>query len=1091
MTILYSYGANNKKLSQEMVALTNVYRRVNNKRELLLHDLISRIANEHAAHMCRTNRLTHESPGGSLKKRLVNVGFDVESIGENIAQQENDDYEELARMWMKSKLHRNNILGNFEYTDAATCRNGKNRYWIQIFGKLRNNEEKNDDEIIEEEDKEFPIRRNIKLTKVKNDFNNIKRGSNANLNNYNNRRNIYNKNTDDYNDEIDEIDGGNEIDDSNNVKRDSNANLNNYNNRRNIYNKNTDDYNDEIDDSNNVKRDSNANINNYNNRRNIYNKNTDDSNDSNNYINNSNDIGNSYIGNIKDRGYVDNIKQIKEKSSMLKYIESLPDKNIVKISGGAPNSIKNRINDFEKSLDDIESCFISGLCKAETSDKDVEEKYTRNQDYKLPKKNIFYKTDDKNINDEKDSNIINSNINDEKDQNINDENIINSNIKDQNGDLNTNNLNIIYENLDDQKLNCKNLNCKKFKDKIIKNMVVEIEPPIAMTSSEIKSVINKIKTVTKVLDKTITVTKTVNKLETMKIPPVTLTEKKNEVKTPSSRHSLFTVTKDVTLTSTSQHYVTVTITRSIPPITVMQSVPTIQNVRSNSVSVEKPMTVTIEKPKTITIEKIKTIPEPVFSTIIREVDNNLPIKSDNLLGIFNNFQRISKRHNNKDNLKNIYNKLNSLDNLKNNSDELISNYGIDLISENNDIDEEDIEDVRRKHERKRKRKGIFNKQIRHGKNIRNKRIYDLPNKRVYDSSSTKSEEFDLETNSSKQRGDTFENKSDENRLNKGEALVKDIVNALRNSINNNTKDDKLTMLIKKIISPIKDKESSGKKQENRNSGYLSTLDSDPRANNLNDLNDLNNTSNIINNHRIINFNNNYRTKDSNNNHIDNNYSTKDSNNNHRTNHLDNNNYSTKDSNNNYKTLDISNNSNNNYSTKDSNNNYNSMDPNNNYNSMDPNNNYNSMDPNNNSNNNYKTLDISNKHTPRNTISSYIMKDPANNYSTKNFGADLNSKHNNDQGNNYTTAINSNSLSLSTTNKPENFLDSRISTEPNGNNEMLTEDDLIFIKNNLCLLTNTCDIPRYRDQRKLSGLKNGLGQNNTKDKLEISNPLFIT
>jgi hypothetical protein len=39
-------------------------------------------------------------------------------------------------MWLKSKGHRKNILGNYDYTAVTTCRaRDGNRYWVQVFGK--------------------------------------------------------------------------------------------------------------------------------------------------------------------------------------------------------------------------------------------------------------------------------------------------------------------------------------------------------------------------------------------------------------------------------------------------------------------------------------------------------------------------------------------------------------------------------------------------------------------------------------------------------------------------------------------------------------------------------------------------------------------------------------------------------------------------------------------------------------------------------------------------------------------------------------------------------------------------------------------
>lgn len=130
-----------ESLEDGMLEVTNKYRTQNNMESLSTGDGIRKVAQKHARYMCKSNKLTHESPGGDLKERLKRHNLNSVKYGANIAEQENDDYREVARVWMGSSSHKGNILGDYTHTAIATCRarKGHSRFWIQVYSKAVSN----------------------------------------------------------------------------------------------------------------------------------------------------------------------------------------------------------------------------------------------------------------------------------------------------------------------------------------------------------------------------------------------------------------------------------------------------------------------------------------------------------------------------------------------------------------------------------------------------------------------------------------------------------------------------------------------------------------------------------------------------------------------------------------------------------------------------------------------------------------------------------------------------------------------------------------------------------------------------------------
>ncbi|KAH9411761.1 hypothetical protein HK407_03g05110 [Ordospora pajunii] len=139
------FGSVAAVLEKDMLGYVNKFRARHKMEEL--HELSSLhdAAKMQATHMCTRGVLTHEGPDGdgkTLAGRLKRFKFVGLNVGENIAKQEDDDYTEVAKLWMDSEEHRNNILGDYAYSGIATCvgKDG-NRYWVHVFGKDVSNAE--------------------------------------------------------------------------------------------------------------------------------------------------------------------------------------------------------------------------------------------------------------------------------------------------------------------------------------------------------------------------------------------------------------------------------------------------------------------------------------------------------------------------------------------------------------------------------------------------------------------------------------------------------------------------------------------------------------------------------------------------------------------------------------------------------------------------------------------------------------------------------------------------------------------------------------------------------------------------------------
>ena len=125
-----------KDLEEGMLRLTNKQRTDGGMKEVKPSRELRNIAKKQVKWMCDSKKLAYNMDKNQLKQNLSKTGYDSNSYGENIAEQEDDNFGELMRMWMMSSRHKMNITGDYAYTGIATCRDkeGDSRFWVQIFG---------------------------------------------------------------------------------------------------------------------------------------------------------------------------------------------------------------------------------------------------------------------------------------------------------------------------------------------------------------------------------------------------------------------------------------------------------------------------------------------------------------------------------------------------------------------------------------------------------------------------------------------------------------------------------------------------------------------------------------------------------------------------------------------------------------------------------------------------------------------------------------------------------------------------------------------------------------------------------------------
>lgn len=128
-----------------LLALTNAERAKQKLPPLAPNPILFKVARLHSANMAKQEKMEHVLDGKDPAARTLAGGYDFRKVMENIAQEgglakdDKPQLEGIMERWMKSKVHRDNILGNgLEEIGLGIIRTDKGEvYYTQLFATQR------------------------------------------------------------------------------------------------------------------------------------------------------------------------------------------------------------------------------------------------------------------------------------------------------------------------------------------------------------------------------------------------------------------------------------------------------------------------------------------------------------------------------------------------------------------------------------------------------------------------------------------------------------------------------------------------------------------------------------------------------------------------------------------------------------------------------------------------------------------------------------------------------------------------------------------------------------------------------------------
>jgi uncharacterized protein YkwD len=129
------------KDEQTLLELINKERAKKELPPLRPNPLLFKAARDHAANMARQEKMEHELDGKTAGQRILATGYDYGRAAENLAIAEGPGVP-LAKIvadWMKSKIHRDNVLDTkVSETGLGIAKNDKGEvYYTQVFARPR------------------------------------------------------------------------------------------------------------------------------------------------------------------------------------------------------------------------------------------------------------------------------------------------------------------------------------------------------------------------------------------------------------------------------------------------------------------------------------------------------------------------------------------------------------------------------------------------------------------------------------------------------------------------------------------------------------------------------------------------------------------------------------------------------------------------------------------------------------------------------------------------------------------------------------------------------------------------------------------
>lgn len=120
-----------------LLAMINAARNAEGLAALARHDVLSKLAHEHAASMAEAQRLAHDTGRGSAVERAERAGVVVTALGENVAHAM--DVKAAHRTLWASPSHRGNLLDpRFDHAGIGAALDSDGTLWVaEVFARLR------------------------------------------------------------------------------------------------------------------------------------------------------------------------------------------------------------------------------------------------------------------------------------------------------------------------------------------------------------------------------------------------------------------------------------------------------------------------------------------------------------------------------------------------------------------------------------------------------------------------------------------------------------------------------------------------------------------------------------------------------------------------------------------------------------------------------------------------------------------------------------------------------------------------------------------------------------------------------------------
>jgi uncharacterized protein YkwD len=120
---------------QAIFDLTNKAREKEKLPPLKVNAVLVKVARAHSENMAKQEKMAHELDGKNPSQRIKDSGYAASWGGENVAEGEGVSAEEIFKMWMESKEHRENILRKpHEEIGVGIAKNAKGvTYYTQVF----------------------------------------------------------------------------------------------------------------------------------------------------------------------------------------------------------------------------------------------------------------------------------------------------------------------------------------------------------------------------------------------------------------------------------------------------------------------------------------------------------------------------------------------------------------------------------------------------------------------------------------------------------------------------------------------------------------------------------------------------------------------------------------------------------------------------------------------------------------------------------------------------------------------------------------------------------------------------------------------